>query len=85
MRVFISYGHDEHAGLAVCIKRDLESRGHEVWFDLECLKSGADRERYIEDVRVWVSASQGEGRIILFITPHSVCRPLGYCLNWRAL
>jgi hypothetical protein len=28
LRVFLSYGHDEHAALAENLKRDLEARSH---------------------------------------------------------
>jgi hypothetical protein len=81
MRIFLSYGHDEHASLALRIKRDLEARGHTVWFDIDRLKPGGDWERYIEDGLDWASASPGEGRFVLLMTPHSVRRPEGYCLN----
>ena len=30
-RIFISYGHDEHAALATRLKQDLVERGYEVW------------------------------------------------------
>ncbi len=30
LRIFISYGHDEYAGLADRMKNDLEQRGHEA-------------------------------------------------------
>jgi hypothetical protein len=81
MRIFLSYGHDEHASLALRIKRDLEARGHMVWFDIDRLKPGGDWERYIEDGLDWASATPGEGRFVLLMTPHSVRRPEGYCLN----
>lgn len=81
MRIFLSYGHDEHADLAIQLKRDLEGRGHNVWFDLDRLKSGEDWEAYIEDGLNWVSSVPGEGRFVLLMTPYSVRRPNGYCLN----
>jgi hypothetical protein len=49
MRIFLSYGHDQYASLASRLKRDLEARGHDVWFDLERLRPGADWERYVEE------------------------------------
>lgn len=85
MHIFISYGHDEHATLAERIKKDLISRGHEVWFDLDRLKPGGDFENYIEEGLEWVSSNHTQGRIILLMTPHSVRRPDGYCLNEIAL
>jgi WD40 repeat protein len=81
MHIFLSYGHDEYASLAGRIKRDLQARGHEVWFDLDRLKPGGDWEHYIEEGLDWASASPGEGRFVLLMSPHSVRRPDGYCLN----
>jgi hypothetical protein len=81
MHIFVSYGHDEHAAVAQRLKRDLESYGHQVWFDLDRLKVGGDWERYIEDGLDWASASPGKGRFVLLMTPYSVRRPDGYCLN----
>jgi WD40 repeat protein len=80
-RIFISYGHDEHATLAERLKLDLETRGHRVWFDIERLQPGSDWERYIEEGLDWVGQDPGRGRVILLMTPHSVRRPDGYCLN----
>lgn len=80
MRVFLSYGHDDYASLAVRIKQDLEA-DHDVWFDLDRLKPGGNWERYIEDGLDFASAVPGTGRLLLLMTPHSVRRPNGYCLN----
>lgn len=80
-RVFISYGHDEHAALALRLKKDLEVLGYEAWFDIEKIKGGSDWEGYIEDGLEWVSEYPGEGRFVLLMTPYSVRRPDGYCLN----
>lgn len=82
-RIFLSYGRDRHRGDALRIKLDLESRGHEVWFDLERLKDGRDWGQCIEDGLKWCD------KVVLLMTPHSVRRrntrdPLsedGYCLN----
>lgn len=81
LRVFLSYGHDEYAALAEQLKVDLQNRGHEVWFDLDRLKPGGDWETYIEEGFEWVSEYPGNGCFILLMTPHSVRRPNGYCLN----
>jgi WD40 repeat protein len=81
VRIFLSYGHDEYASLARRIKVDLETRGHEVWFDADRLKPGRDWEQYIEEGIDWVSAVPDAGRFLLLMTPHSVRRPDGYCLN----
>jgi TIR domain len=81
MRIFLSYGHDEHSVLAQRLKADLEDRGHDVWFDVERLKPGGDWERYIEEGFDFTSQEKEIGRFILLMTPHSVRRPDGYCLN----
>ena len=81
LRIFLSYGHDEYASLAVRIKRDIEALGHRVWFDVERLKTGGDRERYIEDGLDFASGVPDCGRFLLLLTPPSVRRPNGYCLN----
>lgn len=83
LRIFLSYGRDEHAVDALAIKRDLEARGHQVWFDVERLRPGVDWEHYIEDGLRWCD------KVVLVVTPYSVRRrdPMdpasrdGYCLN----
>ncbi|MCX5673891.1 MAG: TIR domain-containing protein [Planctomycetota bacterium] len=81
LRVFISYGHDEHAALARRLRQDLRTRGHDARFDEDFLQPGCDWETRLEAALDWVSAVPGEGRVILLMTPHSVRRPDGYCLN----
>jgi len=81
LRIFLSYGHDKYAAVAERIKVDLEARGHQVWFDRERLKEGGDWEKYIEEGLNFVSSSPETGRVIFLMTPHSVRRPDGYCLN----
>jgi WD40 repeat protein len=81
LRIFISYGHDEHLAFAQKVAGDLKYRGHEVWFDADRLKPGGDWEKYIEEGLRWASERPGLGRIILIMTPHSVRRPDGFCLN----
>jgi WD40 repeat protein len=80
-RLFLSYGHDEFTLLAERLKKDLVKRGYEVWFDVDRIRPGGDWEAYIAEGLEWVSEFQGNGRVILLITPHSVRRPNGYCLN----
>ena len=72
---------DIYASLAERIKHDLEALNHDVWFDLDRLKAGGDWERYIEQGLEFASAIPGAGRFLLLMTPHSVRRPDGYCLN----
>ena len=81
IRIFISYGHDEYASFALKLKEDLVARGYEVWFDLDRLRPGADWEQYIEEGLAWVSRDPKNGCIVLIMTPYSVRRPDGYCLN----
>lgn len=85
LHIFISYGHDEYIPFAQRVMTELEKRGHEVWFDSERLKPGCDWEQYIEDGLTWVAQSPSSGRILLIMTPHSVRRPDGYCLNEIAM
>lgn len=77
--IFLSYGHDEFAAAAERLKRDLEADGYRVWFDVERLKPGGDWEIYIEEGIDDTEA--GKGKFVLLMTPHSVRRPDGYCLN----
>lgn len=83
-RIFISYGPDELAEIAMQLKVDLAARGHEVWPEESHIKPGSDREQYIEDGLDWASKNDS-GRMILLMTPHSVRRPDGYCLNELSL
>jgi len=91
VRIFLSYGHDDYASLAVRLKGDLKALGHGVWFDVERLKPGGDWEQYIEEGFQFASEQIESGRFLLLMTPHSVRRPdpattrstqeFGYCLN----
>ena len=75
MHIFLSYGHDEHAPLAGRIKQDLERKEHKVWFDVERLRAGIAWDEYIEE------GLRKSDCVILLMTPHSVRRPGGFCLN----
>lgn len=75
MKLFLSYGRDGYVAEVQALKSALESRGHEVWFDQEQLGVGLDWEQRIEAGLAWCD------RVILTMTPHSVRRPDGYCLN----
>lgn len=81
MRIFISYGRDEHAALAKRLKEDLQRRGHQVWYDADRLQPGDDWETRIEEALAYTRQAQDGGRVILLMTPHSVRRPDGFCLN----
>ena len=74
-RIFLSYGRDEYADEARALRDALLARGHEVWFDEQRLGSGLDWEHSIEKGLGWCD------RVVLLMTPHSVRRPDGFCLN----
>lgn len=78
--VFISYGHDSYAPLASRLKDDLKKRGHRVWTDLE-LKAGDDWEQKIEGALDDTISHKPNGCFLLLMSPYSVRRPDGYCLN----
>lgn len=80
MRVFISYGHDKHVAFARQLAKAFQELSYEVWFDEERLKSGVLWESYIEEGLKWAVADE-RGKMILIMTPHSVRRPEGFCLN----
>lgn len=74
MRIFLSYGHDDNEPLVRCIKRDLEARGHDVWFDKENIKTGDDWRRAITD------GILGSDWVLSFLSRHSTRDP-GVCLD----
>lgn len=80
-RIFLSYGHDEHVSLAIHLRDDLRDRKHTVWFDEERLQPGHDWEAFIEKGLEHLAADKANAAVILLLTPHSVRRPDGYCLN----
>ena len=73
--VFLSYGHDDHVDTILNVKRSLEENGFTVWIDQEGLVGGSDWEEKLE------SAISSQNKFVFCITPHSVRRPDGYCLN----
>ena len=75
LKLFLSYGRDTYVEEVKALKIALELRGHQVWFDEEQLGSGHDWEMRIEQGLAWCD------RVVLTMTPHSVRRPDGYCLN----
>ena len=81
MRIFVSYGHDQHASLAIRLRDDLRASGHEAWFGEERLIEGYDWEAKIEEGLDLAAAAKPHAVLILLLTPHSVRQPNGYCLN----
>lgn len=75
LKLFLSYGRDTFVEEVRALKVALEARGHQVWFDEEQLGIGLDWEDRIERGLDWCD------RVVLTMTPHSVRRPDGYCLN----
>lgn len=80
-RLFLSYGHDSHSSVAIRLRDDLRTRGHEVWFDEDRLLPGYDWELFIEKGLDELALDSINSAVILLLTPHSVRRPDGYCLN----
>ena len=75
LKLFLSYGRDGYTAEVRALRDALRARGHEVWFDEEQLATGLDWELRIERGLAWCD------RVVLTMTPHSVRRPDGYCLN----
>ena len=75
LKLFLSYGRDDHVPEVKALLQALRLRGHEVWFDEEQLATGLDWEQRIEKGLQWCD------KVVLTMTPHSVRRPDGYCLN----
>jgi tetratricopeptide (TPR) repeat protein len=78
MKIFFSYPHDANAPLVERIKADLETRGHEVWFDADQIKSGDDWRNAI--TRGILESQQ----VVAFLSSHAVRDP-GVCLNEIAI
>lgn len=73
-KLFFSYGHDENVPLVLRLKRDLEARGHQIWFDKSNIKAGDD---WREDItHGLLEASE----VLSFLSKHSVRQP-GVCLD----
>lgn len=81
LRVFVSYGHDDYSPFAKELNRSLKRRGHKTFLDGEWLHEGKDWEMQLEKGLDFIAEDPENGRILLVITPYSVRRPDGYCLN----
>ena len=80
-RIFISYGHDEYSIFASKLAESLKSFGYDVFIDTEGIRQGEQWEINIEDGLKWTSEGNEKGIFLLMMTPYSVRRPDGYCLN----
>ncbi len=78
LRIFLSYGHDSNEELVRRIRADLETRGHEVWFDQSEIKTGHDWRRSITDGIV------DSHRVLSFLSKYSTRDP-GVCLDEIAI
>lgn len=81
LRVFISYGHDEYADFAQKLKEELKKRGHKYFIDKEHLEAGEEWDNTLADGIEWAAVDKEVGRIVFIMTPYSVRRPNGFCLN----
>ncbi len=81
LRVFVSYGHDDYADFANKLKEELKKRGHQVFYDKDDLKKGENWDNTLEDGIEWAAVDKEVGRIVFIMTPYSVRRPGGFCLN----
>ena len=81
LRIFISYGHDEYAELAERIKNDLHLKGYDSWFDRNRIQPGNYFDCEIEKGLIWLTEDKSRARFLYLMTPHSVRRPNGFCLN----
>ena len=80
-RIFISYGHDDSSAFALSLANFLKEHGYEVYIDKEGIRTGQQWESRLEDGLLWANDGTKKGVFILLMTPYSVQRPDGYCLN----
>lgn len=74
-KIFLSYGHDEYADIARRLKQDLEALGFEVWMDEDGIRPTNDWQIAIE------LGIEKTHSVIALMTPHSMRRPDGVCLD----
>ena len=79
LRIFLSYGHDKNEELVRLIKKDLEKRGHDVWFDKSEIKCGQDWRRSITEGGIMNSHL-----FLCILSKHSTRDP-GVCLQEIAI
>jgi hypothetical protein len=80
-RVFISYGHDEYKDFAYQLADALRDAGYGIFIDNVGIVCGEQWEMNLENGLIWTTHGGGNGLFLLLMTPYSVRRPDGYCLN----
>ena len=80
-RVFISYGHDGYSKFALKLADALKESGYEIFIDIEGIRNGEQWEINLENGLNWTNEKGRNGLFLLLMTPHSVRRPDGFCLN----
>ena len=75
MKIFISYGHDEHSPLIKKMAKDLKELGYDIWIDYDDL---APANRWEEEIEHGIRSANW---VVVFKTNHSMRRPDGYCLD----
>lgn len=81
-RIFLSWGQDAPFALALRLKKDLEDRQHEVWFDQNRRILGkSDCSHKTSEGITWAAASADCGFMVFLVTPLSAREPDGLCMN----
>lgn len=80
-RIFVSYGHDEFSGFIIKLSEILKQKGWQVFIDTYEIREGRQWENCLESGLKWTKEAGDKGTFLLIMTPYSVRRPDGYCLN----
>ena len=81
LRIFVSYGHDEFSGFIIKLSEILKQKGWQVFIDTNEIREGLQWENCLESGLKWTNEAGDKGTFLLIMTPYSVRRPDGYCLN----
>lgn len=85
MKIFVSYGHDEYTSFAFKLVDYLREKGFDVWIDVRDIHESSFWDEEIERGLMDVSAAGERGKFVLIMTPKSIGRPGGFCLNEIAM
>ena len=85
MKIFVSYGHDEYTSFAFKLVDYLREKGFDVWIDVRDIHESSFWDEEIERGLMNVSAAGDRGKLVLIMTPKSIGRPGGFCLNEIAM